>query len=175
MTTPPNFIVVCAFGFGLRGPRPHRELSPSGDTQGYGYYVYKYNTGLLSNELSKKAHLGRVMGEFETGLTIINGTYFLLGCFFAWQIYLAPSPHGYTQISVAVGTLIWVTDIMCNVVIFYHFKSLSLPTYLALPVFTLATVGGPMFVSQVYRKWREDRRNDKYINNRVLDNEQSLD
>jgi len=102
--------------------------------------------------------------EFFIVVGIFNLTFLLLGIFYAWQIYLAPSPHGWTSISVAVGTLILILDIMVNGFVLYHYGSLTPVAYLVVPIVTLATVGIPMGLLQWYKKWREDRENDQLIN-----------
>jgi len=103
--------------------------------------------------------------EFFTVVGIFNVTFLLLGIFYAWQIYLAPSPHGWTSISVAVGTLILILNIMVNGFILYHYGSLTPVAFLLIPIAALATAGIPMGLLQGYKKWSEDRENDKLINN----------
>jgi hypothetical protein len=103
------------------------------------------------------------VGEFQTILAIVNVTHLLLGIFYAWQIYLAPSPHGWTWVSVGAGTLILLFGMMFNGFIFYHFNSLNITTFLLLPLAALITAGLPMVLVQGFRKWQEDRQNDKFI------------
>lgn len=99
------------------------------------------------------------MSEFYTVLGIVNAIFFLKGVFYAWQIYLAPSPHGWTWISVAVGTLILISLIMFNVFIFHHYTRLTPVWIMTIPVWSLAVVGVPMGASQQWKKHVEDRNN----------------
>lgn len=109
------------------------------------------------------------MGDIQIILIIVNVTHLLLGILFAWQIYLAPSPHGWTWVSVGVGTLILLYGMMFNGFIFYHFRELNIITFLLLPLAALITAGLPMVIVQGVKKWREDRRNDKFIKGTGLD------
>lgn len=101
--------------------------------------------------------------DLQIILIIVNVTHALLGIFFAWQIYLAASPHGWTWVSVAVGTLILLYGMMFNGFILYHFHSLNIITFLILPLVALAAAGLPMVILQAEKKRREDKRNDEFI------------
>lgn len=112
------------------------------------------------------------MPEFYLTLSIANTIYLLLGIFYAWQIYLAPSPHGWTWISVAVGTLILLFGTMFNHFILYHYDMLNIATLLLTPTAMLALAGLPMTIGQAIKKYREDRDNKKLLGG---DSGQSLD
>ena len=95
---------------------------------------------------------------------IVGATHQLLAWFYAWQIYLAPSPHGWTFVSVAVGTLIIALGEMFAVFILYHFNLLIMPWLLLIPVAVLLNAGLPMTVVQFAKKIIEDRRNSRLTN-----------
>lgn len=103
------------------------------------------------------------MSDFQIILIIVNVTHLLLGILYAWQIYLAPSPHGWTWVSVGAGTVILLFGMMFNGFIFYHFKALNIITFLLLPLAALVTAGLPMVIIQAEKKRREDKRNEKFI------------
>lgn len=103
------------------------------------------------------------MKDLQIILAIVNVIHLLLGTSYAWQIYLAPSPHGWTVISVSVGTLILIYGMMFNGFILYHFGVLNIITFLLLPLAALVTAGLPMAIIQGFKKWREDKRNEKFI------------
>lgn len=103
------------------------------------------------------------MSQLSTALIIVNLTYLLVAIFYAWQIYLAPSPHGWTWISVAVGTGLVVYATMFNYFILFHFDGLTLENILTAPAGTLIIAGLPMVAGQAVKKYREDRDNSKLI------------
>jgi hypothetical protein len=81
------------------------------------------------------------------------------GWFYAIQIYLRPSPHGWTWVSVAVGTLIVSIGVMFGTyVILDHFGELQRLWFLLfLDPAMLLIVGAPMAILQIFKKIREDR------------------
>jgi len=99
--------------------------------------------------------------DFYVILIIIGITHQLLSWFYAWQIYLAPSPHGWTFVSVAVGTLIVAIGEMFGIFILYDFDLLVMPWLLLVPLGFLLNAGIPMFVFQFSKKVIEDKRNSK--------------
>ena len=99
--------------------------------------------------------------NLTTTFAIFGITHQLLAWFFAWQIYLAPSPHGWTFVSVAVGTLIVAIGEMCGIFVLYHFNLLIMPWLLLIPLGFLLNAGIPMFVFQFAKKIIEDRRNNE--------------
>lgn len=107
------------------------------------------------------------MGEFYTVLALVNMIYLCKGIFYAWQIYLAPSPHGWTWISVAVGTLILIGLITFNVFVFHHYEMLNPVWIMALPLWSLGVVGLPMALSQQWKKYVEDKNNQAMTNENV--------
>lgn len=114
------------------------------------------------------------VADFQITLFIVSVTHQLLGWFFAWQISLAPSPHGYTGVSVAVGTLIVAIGEMFGIFIIFHFNLLIMPWLLLVPLGFLLNAGVPMFVFQIAKKIIEDRRNSKLTSGDGL-NEPSLE
>lgn len=94
-------------------------------------------------------------------LTIVGTTHQLLSWFYAWQIYLAASPHGWTFVSVAVGTLIIAIGEMFGIFILFHFNLLVMPWLMLVPLGFALNAGIPMFVLQLAKKIIEDRRNSK--------------
>lgn len=101
----------------------------------------------------------------ETNLTalliIVGITHQLLGWFYAWQIYLAASPHGWTFVSVAVGTLIIAIGEMFGIFILFHFNLLIMPWLMLVPLGFALNAGIPMCVLQLAKKITEDRNNNK--------------
>jgi hypothetical protein len=99
--------------------------------------------------------IGYVLG----GIAIVFNA---LGWAYAAQIYLRPGPHGWTWVSVVVGTLIVSVGVMFSTfVVLVHFGQLEkLWPLLFLDPAALVVVGGPMVVFQVIKKLREDKEAD---------------
>lgn len=104
------------------------------------------------------------MNEFRIILSIFNLTSLVFSASYSWQIYLAPSPHGFTFVSVMAGTSYLISSVMTNTLIFWHFNQINLTNLILIPVISLAIAGGPMVAGQVLKKIREDKKNDELIN-----------
>ncbi len=92
---------------------------------------------------------------------------FILGIFYAWQIELAPSPHGWTWVSVVVGDAF--TDIAMGTILFigliYFFGlegALKAWPLIAVPVLSHLTSGIPMIAGQLLKR-RYDNKLSKEI------------
>jgi hypothetical protein len=96
--------------------------------------------------------LGYILG----GIAVVFN---ILGWAYALQIYLRPGPHGWTWVSVVVGTLIVSVGVMfATFVTLVHFKQLeALWPMIFLDPAALIVVGGPMVVFQIVKKMREDK------------------
>lgn len=103
------------------------------------------------------------MNEFTATLSVVAITHLLSGVFYAWQIYLAPSPHGYTGISVAVGTLIVLSGSISGYLVLALFDATTTPNVLVMLLAALLIAGVPMAAGQGLKKYREDLRNKQLL------------
>lgn len=115
--------------------------------------------------------MGELVGAGDTQLLhIIRFMLFclaILGIFYAWQIELAPSPHGWTWVSVVVGDAF--TDIAMGAIIFvgliyFYGLELALKGWLLMtvPVLCHLTSGLPMIAGQLLKR-RFDNKLSKEI------------
>lgn len=95
----------------------------------------------------------------------------ILGWAYAWQIYLRPAPHGWTWVSVMVGTLIVSVGVMFStyVILDYFGHLQDLWALIFLDPIALLIVGGPMAILQILKKMREDHEEKKENNNGSLE------
>jgi hypothetical protein len=109
----------------------------------------------------------------ETIFILIGIDLLVIGILYAVQILLAPSPHGWTFISVGLGTSIIV---FAETFLIYVIQTQGESwMYYVVPPAALLIMGLPMAVTQLAKKVYEDRRNKQILRDNGLVDEQALD